>query len=31
MFGIGDETAPSTFAYNNKSRTYLNGGAVEFF
>lgn len=31
MFGIGQETAPSTFAHNDKSRIYLKGGAVEFF
>lgn len=31
MFGIGEETAPRTFAHNVKSRMYLKGGAVEFF
>jgi hypothetical protein len=31
MFGIGEETAPSTFAHNDKSRAYLQGGAVDFF
>jgi hypothetical protein len=31
MFGIGQETAPSTFAHNDKSRIYLKGGAVDFF
>ncbi|KAH8820715.1 o-methyltransferase-like protein [Xylogone sp. PMI_703] len=31
IFGVGEETAPSTFAHNDKSRAYLKGGAVEFF
>jgi hypothetical protein len=31
MNGIGEETEPSTFAHNAKSRAYLRGGLVEFF
>jgi len=31
MQGIGEETAPNTFAHNAKSRSYLRGGGREIF